>query len=246
MVIDRFDNEERLTFTSGRTDNEGRGSMKVKALVVAAVVAAFLVVTGSAFAHGKQFSVTKACNAETGNYDLKWTVSADTLNLSPKISVSNRASIPVGSAVGASTVFMESVPGTTTSVSAQITVRWSDNFVQSGSAATEMDGKCKLPPPPPECPDGLTKIDYNAETGVLRCKETVTVTRDVPGPTVTVTVPGPPVPGPTVTVYVDKPIPGKTIVKVVKVKGKTKYVYRVKKRVVRVCPIKPVEPKLTG
>lgn len=219
---------------------------KLKGLFVCAVIVAGLAVAPGAFAHTKAFTLVKDCNTETGNYDLKWTVSASDQNLNPKISASNRASIAVGSSVGASTVFTESIPGDSTSVSATITVKWSDNFTQNGTAGAELDGKCK-PPVEPNCPEGLTKIDYDQETKVLRCKETVTVTRDVPGPTVTVT--GPPVPGP--TVYVDKPGPaGPTVyIKVKGPKGPVRYVKvkpKIKRVIVRVCPIKPYEPKLTG
>jgi hypothetical protein len=166
----------------------------MKRIVLAVGMLAALVFAGTASAHTTGFSASAECNTQTGKYDLKWTVGPTSdQNLSPKIFASDRSSIPVGSTLGTSTDFTESVPGNTTSVSANITVRWSDNFKQDKTTNLSLDGNCKTPPPPnPKCPEGYTAA--GTSDGVLLCtKETIkTVTN-----TVTVNVPGP-------TVYVDK------------------------------------------
>jgi len=94
-------------------------------------------------------------------------------------------------------------------------------------------GPCTPPVDPPVCPEGTKQI---SEQGPLVClkTETVEVIKEVPVEVVKVEYRD--VPGPTqyvekiVTVekVVEVKIPGKTVTKIVKVKGKTKYVYRTK------------------
>jgi uncharacterized repeat protein (TIGR01451 family) len=115
--------------------------------VVLALVGALCLVVPAAFAHNTSLSVAGVCNAQTGKYDVTWTVGPTTnLDTLPKILESNRASIPVGSALGASTTFTESIAGNSTSVSATIKTRWSDNVQDTDTAGTELAGNC-LPPP---------------------------------------------------------------------------------------------------
>lgn len=155
MFIDRFNNEERLTFTSGRTRNsEGRGRMKAKGFVAAIVAVAALVVPAIASAHTSGLVLHGVCNTQTGNYDLTWTVTPTDQSKAPKIFASNRASIPVGATVPAA--FTESIAGTSTFVSATVTVRWNDNVKSSPSAGMEFDGNCKPPVIPPVTPSPPT------------------------------------------------------------------------------------------
>jgi hypothetical protein len=202
----------------------------------ALICLAIAAVSQASIQHTSTFTVTEACNAQTGKRDLVWTVTPTNQNLNPKVSVSNRASIAVGSSVPAS--FPESIDGSSSNVSAAITVKWSDNYTQNLTASTHFEGTCK--PPVVNCPEGFVK-DESSTDATLVCTKTVTVTinHDVPGPPYA--VPGPPVPGP--TVYVD--VPGPTVYVKKLVKGKTIYVKV--KQIVRVCPIKKfVQPPLAG
>lgn len=86
------------------------------------------------------------------------------------------------------------------------------------------------PPTPPKCPEGY--VEAGKSEGVLLCTKETRV--EVPFPVEVVRVEYRDVPGPTVerivTVdrVVEKLVPGATVIKTVKVKGKTKYVYRTK------------------
>lgn len=141
----------------------------MKKLIALAVLVAALAVPSIASAHNGNLTVSATCNSQTGQYDVTWTVTATDTNKAPKISASNRASIPVNSALGSSTQFTESVPGSTTSVSANITVKWNDNFTDSESASKTLAGDCK---PPTKCPEGYVKDDSSTED-VLVCTRTV-------------------------------------------------------------------------
>jgi hypothetical protein len=127
-----------------------RFNLKCKALVVVAVAAIAMVFTSIASAHSSTLTVSAVCNTETGKYDISWTVNPTNLNLSPKIFASDRSAIPVGAAVPA--VFTESIAGNSNSVSASITVRWSDNFKSYPTASTELAGNCRPPVTPPVTP----------------------------------------------------------------------------------------------
>jgi uncharacterized repeat protein (TIGR01451 family) len=108
------------------------------------VVLGAAVLVPAAFAHDSGLSVAATCNTSTGNYDVTWTVGyTDFRNLSPKIAASNRAAIPVGTAlVVPNTPFTESVAGTTTSISATITVTWSDGVTKTYTKALNLAGNC--------------------------------------------------------------------------------------------------------
>ncbi len=222
-------------------------NMKCKSLVLVVTVAAAMALAPLAFGHSSALTVSKACNTQTGNYDLTWTLTATDLEKLPKVTASNRVAIPVGSSPG---VFLESVPGNTTSVSASLTVRWNNGVTSTPTASTTLEGTCHAPTPDPVCPEGYVR---QGETKPVLClkETTTTVTLYVDKP---YGVPGPAVPGP--TVYVDKAVPGPTVyVKVPGPKGKTVYKIvkakplpaKVKRVIVRVCPIKKfVEPQLAG
>lgn len=226
----------------------------MKKLVALVAVVAALAAAPVALGHHSALSVSKTCNTQTGQYDLVWTVGPTTdLDKAPKVDASNRAAIPVGTALPSLKTFSESIPGTSTSVSATIKVKWNNGVTDTRTAATELPGNCL---PPPVCPEGWTPA--GSSNGVLLCtKETI---REVPVETIKTVE----VPGPTQTVYVDKvvevtkDVPGPTVTvtkvqwktKVVnKVHKVTKVVYRTKyvRKIVRVCPIKPYpEESLTG
>ena len=109
------------------------------------VVAAAAVLAPAAFAHTSDMSVTAVCNTATGQWDLTWKV-GPTTNLSdtPKITASNRTAIPVNTFLTTqNTAFTESVAGSTSSVSAAITITWiDDNTVQHESASKTLTGGC--------------------------------------------------------------------------------------------------------
>ena len=94
-------------------------------------------------------------------------------------------------------------------------------------------GPCTAPPPPPVCPEGFTASGQS--NGVLLCTKTNTITNTVFVDRPVEKIVYVNVPGPTVyvekTVTVDRPVPGATVTKIVKVKGKTKYVYKTKVKV---------------
>src|SRR5262245_2958900 len=121
-----------------------RGTGKRLAIGVIALVAVG-VLAPSAFAHNSGLSVGAVCNTATCQYDVTWTVGpTDYLNYSPEISSSNRAAIPVGTALTtANTTFTESVPGSTTSISASITVKWTqDNYTVNLTKLLQLAGNC--------------------------------------------------------------------------------------------------------
>lgn len=212
--------------------------MKKFTVLTLAVALVALVAVTSAFAHTSAMSVTAACNTTTGLYDVTWTVGPTTdLTKAPKVFASNRTSIPVGSALGASTDFKESVAGTSTNVSAAITVKWSDNVTGTPTASLALAGSCKKDVP---CPEGFK--DGGVTNGVRLCTKETTTTVTVPGPTVTV-------PGPTVFGHPNCTPPAKEIARAdgsvtcqVTV-TKIKIVPKVKIRKVLYCPKTAPGPK---
>lgn len=106
-----------------------------------------LIFVALAGAHNGALGVSAVCNAATGNYDVSWTVTADTAAQGPiKVNASNRAAIAVGTTTGTFKVFTESIPGTSTSVTASIQLRWShDGYTLNASAGKELPGTCKKP-----------------------------------------------------------------------------------------------------
>lgn len=140
--------------------------MKKKLAAVLVVIVAAFVMVAAAVAHNGALAVSATCNTQTGNYDVVWTVTADTAGQGPiKIFASNRASIPVGTVTGTSKTFTESVAGTTTFISAAITLRWDhDGFKANGSASKELAGNCKKPTPPPPPYDACPNLEGNQAT----------------------------------------------------------------------------------
>lgn len=239
-----------------------RKSTRLKLTLAVGLLAAVFV--GTASAHTSGLTAAAVCNTQTGLYTVTWTVGPTTdQNLSPKVFASNRAVIAVGSPLGVSTDFVESIPGSTTTVSATITVRWSDNFKDERSATLTLSGTCSKPTPPsnPKCPEGYTPA--GTSDGVLLCtKETIkTVTNTV---TNTVTVWGKPTcpTGSTQTAagdgyvvcqlppVVTPPPPPVTVTKIVKVKVYVnKWHTRWRTKIVKVkwCPVpKPPVCKTTA
>ena len=121
-----------------------RGMRMRLAVGVLAALGAAAVLAPAAFAHNSGLSVSATCNTSTGKYDLTWTVGpTDVLNLSPVISASNRTAIPVGTALTtANKTFTESVAGTTTSISATITITWTDGFTRTYTRPLTLAGNC--------------------------------------------------------------------------------------------------------
>ena len=122
-----------------------------KRVVLAVVAVAFAAILApSAFAHNSGLTVTGSCNAGTGKYDLIWTVGPTTdTGLAPFIAASNRAAIPVDTLLPTTPTnaskqgFPESVSlGSGASVSAMITVGWSDRYRSDQTATFTAPGPC--------------------------------------------------------------------------------------------------------
>ena len=138
---------------------------KILTIAAMALVGA-LGITGVASAHTGAFSVATVCNAETSQYLVTWTVTGDyTQKGAVVIDQSNRSAIPQGSVVVAQTdvsnsftkSYYETVPGSTTSLSATIKLKWQgDGFTVSNLTASKtLDGKC-APTPGPQGDKGDT------------------------------------------------------------------------------------------
>ena len=226
---------------------------KIAAAAMAALTAAVIGITApAAFAHTSGLGVAAVCNTQTGMYDVTWTVGPTTnLDLSPAITQSDRVAIPASTKLtSASTNFKESIAGTATSVSAAITVLWTNEESHVYQASTTLDGKCvkPTPPPAPVCPDGYNSA--GSSNGVLLCTRTVTNTN-----TVTNTVYGKPScpAGSTQSAagegyvvcqlppVITPPPPPVTITKIVRTPGKTITIVRIRwktvvhVRVVKIC-----------
>ena len=110
-----------------------------------AIACAAAVLAPAAFAHSSGMSVTATCNTATGQWDLTWKVGpTDYLDQTPKITASNRSSIPVNTSLTQqNTTFTESVAGSTGSVSAALTITWTgDNYTQNVSTSKTLSGGC--------------------------------------------------------------------------------------------------------
>lgn len=115
------------------------------AVGVLVALGAAAVLAPAAFAHSSGLSVSAVCNPVSGQYDVTWTVGpTDVLEYSPRIEASNRAAIPVGTALTTTNEeFTESVSGSATSVSASLTVKWAqDGFAVSLSSTLQLGGDC--------------------------------------------------------------------------------------------------------
>lgn len=213
----------------------------MKKLSALAVLAFALVFASTASAHTTALTVTQKCGTVSGTHDLTWTFATSDIGKAPTVAVSNRASIPVGSPLAASTSFAEVASGA--GASATITVRWNDGFEKVVTASVVFTEDCIIEPPPntPACPADFPE-NLGVVGGIQRCGKTTTTT--VPGPAPP-PVFGKPVcpPGTTQTsagdgfvVCASPPPPPTVVTKIVKVKVKGPIRWRDKIVKVKYCP----------
>lgn len=148
--------------------------MKKVALLAALMAVIAVIAAPVASAHTTVLTVVATCHEETGTYTLVWTLTSSNLDTSPKVVASDRAAIPVGAALGATTTFTEVVAGTTVSASAAVGVHWTDGVNRSATASTGPLAGCSVPTPPPlpVCPPGYSP--NGSSNGVLLCTQTIT------------------------------------------------------------------------
>lgn len=199
--------------------------MKKVALLAALMAVIAVIAAPVASAHTTVLTVVATCHEETGTYTLVWTLTSSNLDTSPKVTASDRAAIPVGTDLGATTTFTEVVSGSTTSASAAVEVHWTDGVDHIATASTGTLAGCSVPTPPPlpVCPPGYSP--NGSSNGVLLCTQTITPPAPPPvfgkpvcpaGSTqsaagdgyvvCTITTPAPPPPPPTTVIKWGKPV----------------------------------------
>ena len=211
-------------------------------LVVATIagVASLVMNVTAALAH--HTSLTARADCVNGVYNVTWTLGPTTdLDKSPKVLESNRSAIPVGTALGASNTFTESVAGSTTSVNATVKTRWSNGVTDTDSFTLLLGGSCK-PPQTPVCPPGYTPA--GTSQGVLLCTRETTVEKVVEKPVEVIRE----VPGPErvveKVVYKDRIVGGTSSVRYItkyrtRIKYRTRVVYKTVVKREKFCPKPP-------
>jgi uncharacterized repeat protein (TIGR01451 family) len=137
----------RRTQGPGKHANKRTSSTTRVLLVLALAMGIIPLMQGVASAHNIIVNGTVVCNAQTGDFDITWSVrnSQNKPGQDMTLTASNRASVPIGSAFapGQTRTFSESVPGSSGDQTLSVTGRWEyDGFTASGSATVHLTGDC--------------------------------------------------------------------------------------------------------
>jgi hypothetical protein len=170
----------------------------MKKFIVLPLIALALAVPATANAWTYSIAGSAACNAQTGQYDVLWTVDNSSEPDVLTIRSSNRAAVPTGVTVGAraSSTFTESVAGGTSgSLGLTVSGNWpSDSRERTRGTSVSLAGDCTAPRPPPppppapapppttmgdDCPN-LDGVQGSVPEGMIKDSENNCVTRPTP------------------------------------------------------------------